>query len=240
LRKLLSSSIATVEGNALSLRQALRDLDPSPIRDEVNALFDEIGARIVALQSQLMAALGEFFKAVEDFFMPITPASLVHLADSLHAELKQQILAFHPSNFKDEVKLIFDSVKKQLTVIDPSFLVTELNQLRDQLIQTLRELVTSLLPDPAPFVELQNRLATLKPSELLAPLTESLQPVTDLVSELDVKVLLEPLVEAIQRVREQVPDVIADIEEAFDEVLAAFPEGGSSGASESVTAGVSV
>jgi hypothetical protein len=225
---------------AASLRQALRELDPSPLRDEINTLFDQIGQRIVGLQDQLIAALEEFFLAAEQFFLPITPGSIVQLAHRLHAALKQQALALHPAAFKDEVKLIFDVVKRQLTVFDPSVLVAELNGLRDRLIQQLHGFVDGVLPDPAPLHEMQTRLAALKPSQLLAPVTEALLPISELVATLDPRQLFEPLIEAIERVRAQTPQVIVDVEAALDEVLAAFPEGGISGGSVTVSAQASV
>jgi hypothetical protein len=154
--------------------------------------------------------------------------------------LKQQALALHPAAFKDEVKLIFDVVKRQLTVFDPSVLVAELNGLRDRLIQQLHGFVDGVLPDPAPLHEMQTRLAALKPSQLLAPVTEALLPISELVATLDPRQLFEPLIEAIERVRAQTPQVIVDVEAALDEVLAAFPEGGISGGSVTVSAQASV
>ena len=51
---------------------------------------------------------------------------------------------------------------------------------------------------------------------------------------------MQPLVDGIERIKEQVPVVIAQLEAAFDEVLRAFPTGGVSGASGSVSVNVSV
>jgi hypothetical protein len=222
---------------AASIRQALRDLDPAPLRDEINALFDRLGRRVVALKDVFFAALEELGRFIEEFLLPISPGNLVALADRLHAGLKQQVLAFHPGQFKDEVKLIFDTVKRQLGAFDPSIIVDELNQLREHLLQKLRDLVAALLPDAQPFHDMQARLAQLKPSVLLEPLTHSLAPVSELVASLDPQALLEPLLEAIARVRQQLPEVIAEVEAALDEVLAAFPEGGPSSASAEVSVG---
>jgi ribosomal 50S subunit-associated protein YjgA (DUF615 family) len=75
----------------------------------------------------------------------------------------------------------------------------------------------------------------LKPSQLLAPLVQTLKPISDLVAKLDPHVLFQPLIDAIQRIRDQLPEVIAEVEAALDEVLAAFPDGGDNSASGSVS-----
>jgi hypothetical protein len=240
LDELIPSFLSGAALTAGSLRDALRALDPDPIRDQINATFDQLGQKLAAVQQQLIAAMEEFFLAVEEFFLPITPAAIVQLANRLHAALQQQVMALHPSVLKDEVRLIFDVVKHQLSILDPSVLVEELNGLRDAAIQSLRDLAGSLVPDSAPFEELLGRLAMLKPSQLLGPLVETLQPISELVATIDPAVLLQPLIEAIARIREQIPDVIASVEAAFDEVLAAFPEGGITGAGVSVSAEVTV
>ena len=98
-------------------------------------------------------------------------------------------------------------------------------------------MLASLLPDVSPFATLQTTLAGLKPSQVLAPAVEALKPLTDLIASLDPTALFEPLLAAIERIRDEIPDLIARIEAAFDEVLAAFPEGGTDSASVSVSAG---
>jgi hypothetical protein len=211
------------------------DLDPSPVRVQINNTFDEIGRRIVALQEPLMAGLDEFMGVIEEFLLPVSPGHIVQLARRLHAALKEQILAVHPSTFKDEVQLIFDAVKMKLRAFDPAFLAGELNGLRDSLLEALRALIDQLLPDMAPFVELQGRLADLKPSRILKPAVDALKPVTDVIALLDVNTLAEPLIDAVARIRRDIPEVVSRVEGALDEVLDAIPEGGPSGASVGVS-----
>jgi hypothetical protein len=231
-------SPSSAELTAASLRQAIHDLDPAPARVEINNIFDQIGHKIVGLQSALMAGLEEFLLTVENFLIPVTPGSIVLLASQLHTALKEQMLAFSPATFRDEVKLIFDVVKKPLSTFDPSIIVNELNGLRDQLIQTLEGLVAGVLPDAAPFNALVAELAQFKPSAILAPITQALQPLSELIATLDVKVLLQPLLDAIARIRGEIPKVISDIEAALDDVLSAFPEGGPASVSVSASASI--
>jgi hypothetical protein len=237
LESMFPAFLQAPQVTAASLRQFLKDLDPSPIRIAINTAYDRIGKRIVALQEPLMKGLDQLMGQVEDFVLPITPGALLGLADRLHQAVKDQLLAFHPDRFKDELKLVFDIVKAQLKAFDPAILVDELNHQRDVLIQTLRDFVTQIQPDLSEFVKLQQDLAALKPSEILKPAVESLKPVADLLGKIDVKIILEPLIDAIAKVRAQVPEVVAEIEAALDEVLNAIPEGG--GASVSVSASVS-
>jgi len=235
--RLIPDFLKTPDLGAGTIRQALRDLDPGPLRDDINQIFDRLGRRIVGLKDVLLAALAELGRVVEEFLLPITPGNLVSLADRLHAGLKQQILELRPNRFKDEVTLLFDTVKRQLAAFNPALIVQELNALRDHLIQKIRGLVTQLLPDPALFAETQARLAALKPSVLLAPLTQTLAPVTQALATLDPQALFQPLIDAIARVRTDLPQTIAAVEAALDEVLAVFPEGGPAGASVQVTTG---
>jgi hypothetical protein len=47
------------------------------------------------------------------------------------------------------------------------------------------------------------------------------------------------LLDAIARIRTELPEIISNIEAALDDVLSAFPEGGSAGASASVSLSLS-
>lgn len=238
VRSTLPAFLSSADVTVTSLRAFLKDLDPAPVRVAMNQAFDRIGARIVALEKPLMTGIGELFRVIEEFLLPITPAALLDLANRLHLALKEQLLAFHPNTFKDEVTLIFDIVKEQLSAFDPSVIVDELNKQRELLIKSLRDFIGQLQPDPAQFLALQQNLAGLKPSEILKPAVESLRPVTELLAKIDIKIVLEPLIEAIERVRAQVPEVVAEIEAALDEVLNAIPEGGSSSVSGSASVAI--
>jgi hypothetical protein len=237
MQRFLPAFLTVAEEGASGLRQFLDDLDPSRLRTQINDTFDRIGRRIVALQEPLMAGIDELMAAVEEFLLPISPGHIVELARRLHAALKEQILALSPARLKDDVKPIFDAVKAKLAVFDPQFIADQLNSLRDALLETLREMVDGLLPDMSGFVTLQERVAALKPSQLLQPAVEALQPVSDLIAQLDINTVFEPLIDAIDRVRDDLPEVVSRIEGALDEVLDAIPEGGASSASASVSIG---
>ena len=237
LGALLPSFLFDAEMTAASLRQAIHALDPAPVRVEINTLFDQLGHKFVSLQEALLAGLDELFSSVEDLVMPLSPGTIVLMASQLHAALKDQLLALSPSAFKDDIKLIFDVVKQPIAAFDPSFIVGELNVLRDQLIQTLEGIIADLLPDPAPFNALIAELQQFKPSTILSPITDALQPLSQLIATLDVNTLLQPLIDAIERIRGEVPQAIADIEAALDDVLSAFPDGGPANASGSVSVG---
>jgi len=237
---LLPGFLADGDLGAGTLRAALEVLDPAPVRTEINALFDEIGHKLVALEPALVAALEEACLAAEEFLLPVTPSTLLALADRLHEAVRAQVEAIGPAAFKDDLAVVFATVRGQLAAFDPAVVAGELNELRDGLLETLSGVADGLLPDPAPFHELQARLAALKPSGLLASVSAAAAPLTELLAALDPAALLTPLVDAIARIREQLPQVIVDIETAFDEVLDAFPEGGVSGASVSVSASASV
>ncbi len=71
-------------------------------------------------------------------------------------------------------------------------------------------------------------------------MTAALAPISQLAGAIDADTLVQPLVDGIDRIKEQVPVVIAQLEAAFDEVLRAFPKGGVSGVSGSVSASASV
>jgi hypothetical protein len=236
----LPAFLADGDLGAASLRAALHALDPAPIRDEVNALFDAAGKRLAALEPTLFAILDQVFVTVEEFLLPVTPSNLLTLAERLHAAVREQVASVGPAAFEDELTFVFDTVKAQLKAFDPSILVTELESLRDGLLDSLDKLIKGVLPDPAPLHELQARLAALKPSRLLAEVVAAAEPLTKLVVSLDPDALFGPIVDAIANIRAELPDVIADIEAAFDELLDAFPEGGVTGAGASVSVSASV
>jgi hypothetical protein len=232
LLDLLPDLFRTASLDAAAIRQALAELDPSPLRQEINDLFDQAGQRVVGLSEALLAGLDEMGKAAEDFLVPVTPGHLAGLASQLHAALKEQLLALGPAGQKEAVRPVFDTVKRQLSVIDPSFLVEELNGLRDELATSVAGLADSFVPDRGPFDELQVRVAALKPSQILAPLVDQLKPVSDFIDQLDPAAILQPIVDAFARIRAGLPDLLRQIEDAMDEVLAALEGGGGGGGAE--------
>jgi len=219
------------------LRQALRALDPAPIREEINTLFDQVGRRLVALQAIMHAVLEEVALGAEKFLLPFSPGNVITLASRLHRAARDQVQALGPATFKDEVQTIFDVVKRQLAVLDPSLLADEFTAVREELLGKLDELVAAALPPPGAFDDVAARIGALKPSRLLAGVSESLEPLTDLIVKLDPSALLAPLIDVSGGVRAQLPDVLARIEAALDEVLAAFPEGGTDRVSVTASAG---
>lgn len=235
---LLPSFLKSAELTAADVRQALEALDPAPVREEINKLFDDLGHRLVGLEEALMAAIEELAMAAEKYLLPISPANIIELAHRLYAAAREQVLAFSPATFKDEIKKLFDVIKNQLNVLDPSVIVQELTGLRDELMHKLEELAHGLIPDSAAFDDLQKRLAALKPSQLLKDISAALKPVTELVALLDPSNLLQPLIEVIAKIRTQIPDALAKVEAGFDDVLAAFPEGGGGGVSARVQVSV--
>jgi hypothetical protein len=222
LTQVLPSFLERTDLGAGLLRGALAALDPAPIREEINTLFEQVGQRLVGLQGALLGAFEELAVAVERYFLPISPASLVNLATTLHGTAKEQIVALGPATFKDEVKLIFDVVKRQLSVLDPAFLAEEFNLVREELLGKLDELVGALVPSSAAFDDVVLRIAELKPSRLLAGVAEQLEPLTELILQLDPTQLLAPIIDAIANVRAEVPDVLARLEAALDDVLQAL------------------
>ena len=235
LENVLPPFLARINQGPGVLKDVLRSLDPAPLRQELNASFDEIGKRMVALQPILMGGIEQMASAIEAYVLPLMPGQLLRLAQQLYDATKQELYACGPLALKDEVKAIFDAIKKDLKVLDPSFLVKEIEGLRDQLIAQVDKMVDDLLPPADTFDGVGTRLAALKPSRLLAPLIEDLKPLTDLLAKLDPSTLLEPLIDAIARVKDQVPESLDRIEAAIDDVLGAFPDGGGDSASVSVS-----
>lgn len=219
------------------LRAALAALDPSPVRDEVNATFDEIGAALVGLEDVLVAALEEAGLAAEELLLPLNPGQLLTLAGRVHSALAAEVRAFAPSSLAAMLNLPYAAVRQQLAALDPAPLAGGLDEIRDGLLAAVDELVAGVVPDGAVFHELQARLAELRPSRLLADVTAALEPVSQLVANLDPAQLLQPLIDLLARVREQLPEALAQIEAAFDELLRAFPSGRGSGASGTVSIG---
>ncbi|MBJ6369925.1 hypothetical protein [Sedimentitalea arenosa] len=225
------------------LKAAMQALDPSPLRDEINAAFDEFGTRLLGFSEVLFNAMDAAFARVEDLFLPLTPNHLLSFAGDIHAELKAQLLALGPAALKEDLQPLFDAVKGLLDQIDLGRLADDLNSERDALADMLTGLVGELLPDPAPFRDLQARLAALKPSQLLGGALVEMQALSDALGRLDPRVLIQPLIDLIAEIRADLPICISRIEEAFDAVLAALQDtlsGGGVSGSVSVSGGVNV
>ena len=196
LETMFPAFLRAPEVTAQSLRQFLQDLDPAPVSIAINAAYDRIGARIVALQEPLMKGMDQLMGLVEDFVLPITPGALLVLGDQLHQAVKDQLLAFHPDRFKDELKVIFDIVKAQLKAFNPAVIVDELDQRRDDLIKTLRVSSPGSSRTP-PSSSSCRAIRQRRTGRDFKPAVQALQPVTDLLGKIDATFLLQPLIDAI-------------------------------------------
>ena len=237
LRAVLPAGLDAGPLAATGLREVLVALDPAPVRDEVNAIFDDVGRALVGLQDVLTAALEEAGQAAEELLLPLNPTTLVSLASRVHAALAAEVRAVSPAALAEMVGLPHAAVRQQLAALDPAALAEPLEEVRAGLLGAVDGLATSLLPDAGPLEAIQAELATLRPSLLLADVTEALAPVTDLLATLDPEAIVRPLLDRLLAIRDQIPSVLADVESAFDEVLAAFPSGGASGDDGSTSIG---
>ena len=75
---------------------------------------------------------------------------------------------------------MFAAVRRQLEALDPAQLAEQVDAVRKGLSTRSTRLVDGLLPDPAPLRDLQTRMAALRPSQLLAPVTAALAPISQL------------------------------------------------------------
>ena len=90
IEQLLPAFVGTgLDGSGLL--GALRTLDPAPIRDEVNSLFDEAGQFLVGLGDAVVAALEELAAAAEDLLLPLNPTALMGLVTRIHGGLLAQV-----------------------------------------------------------------------------------------------------------------------------------------------------
>jgi len=90
------------------------------LHDSLQGLFPDLRREFASFMAQAYPAWLKDLEGdrpplsidiVQEFLLPVSPGHIVQLARRLHAALKEQILAVHPSTFKDEVQLIFDAVK---------------------------------------------------------------------------------------------------------------------------------
>ena len=100
---------------------ALRALDPAPIRDEVNTLFDEAGQFLAGLGDVVVAAFEEIATAAEDLLLPLNPSALLGLVDAASTQgVLAQVEALAPATLAEHVRLVFAAVRRQLEALDPA------------------------------------------------------------------------------------------------------------------------
>ena len=105
----------------------------------------------------------------------------------------------------------------------------------------LDEVLDGLLAEPAPLHALQAAAPAVAAEPAARPIgSGGARPDQPARRAIDANSLVQPLVDGIDRIKEQVPVVIAQLEAAFDEVLRAFPNRGVSAVSGSVSASASV
>ncbi|MBI5015284.1 MAG: hypothetical protein HZB55_07300 [Deltaproteobacteria bacterium] len=210
--------VSDVEGLFAELRQAVESFGPD---------------RVEAALHECLAPVRAFLEGLPD------PAALLGDAADSFDELVAAVdpgLSQFLDQVRDDVEPVLDAVAAKVQSLDPAALLAPLEErygrlldVKDSLLQTLQDLLTVL---DAPYGEIEALAEELNPATVLvAPLNETYQQILDKLGEIDIRLVFQPVIDAVKGLRDQLVEGIDRTSDAFEAFLGAAPSSAGAGAS---------
>lgn len=205
--------VAGVEALVAGLRQALESFGPESLEATLEALVAPIRQSLDRLPDPA-ALLGEAADAFDELRGAVDPG--------LSAFLDQM---------RADVEPVLEAVTAKVESLDPAAVLAPLEErygrlmeLKARLLQKLEGLVTAL---DAPYGEVEALAEGLNPATVLVePLSETYQQILDKIGGIDVRLVFQPVIDAVKGLRDQLAEGIGRTSDAFEAFLGAAPSGG--------------
>ena len=172
--ELLTGTLDPTTATDAFLDAVFARIDPTPLADQLDAVGARIEARFTALAEHFATGL---FRLVDSLFAAISPLLPDNVITRLQAGVDRVVARLHvldPAPLEQEVRDLVKAAIDLLAVHSPAALAVELGAVFDACLDQLRALSpAALFGGLDPFAPVKAQLQTLRPSLVLAPLTES-------------------------------------------------------------------
>jgi hypothetical protein len=218
---------------------ALMDpFDPAPLADELDAIGEQIMAKLAEFVDELSEGLLGIWEEMIAGLQPLMPTSVAARLQAVVDAITAEFAALDPVILEDEARGVVDATVGLLRLYSPARLAAELGGVFDQAIAIVEGLDPSeLLGDLDPFAELRADLATLRPSEILAPLVTRAAVLTDAL-EVVASIDLDIVGELVARLEATFRVVLDGVEREWGALLDELEGIGGGSVSGSVSVGV--
>ena len=195
----------TAEINQLydAIKQQLRNFDPRLVQENVKTTFDNLKNAIFAIDPE--AIVGEVQGAIDSLTQRLDAIDLQLIANELEGlvdEVEAIINGFDPRPIIAQLQGLVDEVKNLFAELRPSEVLNELN---------------------APFETSKEIVAAFDPASFKEPLQEVVQNIQSILEDVDVGVVLQPIVNRLDQLRDELEEGLKRTETAFNGMLQAIP-----------------
>lgn len=229
LRPRLQSLIPAWAGGAVTpeaLRAALADYDPSGVAEEARAVVDDLRQQLAALDPRpLQEDLRETFAALDGALAAIEPGAVSAEIEALVRLVAAKLDRLDPQLLVDELQGLADELQGLLAGIDPAAIISALEGLAND----VKRLVAGLNPAELlaglkePFEDVRGLLDSFSPAALREALQIVFTEIQAVLEAIDLGKVLEPLVDRIDQLRDELERALRRTEAAFEEMVAAIP-----------------
>lgn len=182
----------TLAGFGDDLDALLAAIDPSPIADEIDAIFAQVLVDIMALSGGIEADLPRYEARLRAILARFNPGAQGQKFLRALNVLKEQFDLINPRRLADELDEVHKAIKDVIASYDPAVFAADLQALVGQVELTLRSLdPANLAPDFAPVEAQIARVPALLPIAALEGVGTQLDALSAEIEAIDITALLD-------------------------------------------------
>lgn len=226
---------ATVQQRVNALFDAI---DPAPFVVELDAISDDITAKLGALKQEIVNGIVRILRLVFRSIDGVMPSGMSGHLHAFMTAIRAELAGLDPAPIKVEMQALVDSLINVVNAFSPAAIAARLGVVFDAVKNKVNELdPAALVGDTtvldAPFTALK----ALQPSIILQPLVAQAKALEDALKALLDLQLGEALVSAVVRLRAAIEGALDDVFAEFEALLAFLEGGGDVSVSASVSVG---
>jgi hypothetical protein len=194
---------AEVEQLYETIKEQVRNFDPRIVQDNVRASFDQVKTAILALDPETI--VGQVQEVLDALTQRLDAVNLQFVADELEdlaGEVQAIVAGLDPRPIVDQLQELVDEVTQMAGAFKPSEVLGDLQ---------------------APLDEAKDLVGEFAPDAFKEPILEVFQAIQDIVKDVDLVIVLQPLTDRLQQLRDELEEGLRRTETAFDGMLRAIP-----------------
>lgn len=186
-----------------AIKQQVRVFDPRIIQERVQATFDHIINSVLSLDpATLTAGIDAAIDKLRTKLGSFDLGLLISELDGVTANLHKSVADLNPQPIIERLEAITDELKAQVVALQPSLLLADLNE---------------------PLTAAKELIMAFDPAGLVESLQVTFDSINAILKDIDIGVLLVPLNERLQQLRDELAVCLKRTETAFNGMLAAIP-----------------
>ncbi|CAB1073575.1 hypothetical protein JY97_13515 [Alkalispirochaeta odontotermitis] len=212
--------------SADSVRRAFEAANPLHIEAEVNQLYETIKNQLRNFDPRILQEnLTETFDRIQDAILGIDPVALTSEVQSLIDDITKRVDAIDLQIIEDELLGVVEEIQTIIAGLNPSPIIDQLQAEVDGVRNRLSELQPSeVLGDlSGPLGTADDIVAAFDPAGFKEPLEETFDNIRSVIEHIDVSIVLQPIVDRLDQLRDELENGLNRTETAFNGMIAAIP-----------------